>query len=47
MWKAMYVEEIVHLIGYCDCNSFVRAFNSWTGVSVWQYKNEIRSKQLN
>lgn len=39
-------EEIAYLIGYCDCNSFIRAFNSWTGIPVSQYKNEIRSRQL-
>lgn len=39
-------EEIAYLIGYCDCNSFIRAFNSWTGIPVSQYKKEIRSRQL-
>lgn len=37
-------EEIAYLIGYCDCNSFVRAFNSWTGISLSEYKKEIANK---
>lgn len=39
-------EEIAYLIGYCDCNSFIRAFSTWTGMSISQYKNEMRKNQI-
>lgn len=39
-------EEIAYLIGYCDCNSFVRAFNSWTGIPISQYKRQINKKRI-
>lgn len=40
------IEEVAKKIGYCDCNSFIRAFNSWTGISISQYKKEILKKRV-
>lgn len=36
------LEEISYLIGYSEVNAFSRAFKSWTGMSIMEYrKNEI------
>jgi AraC-like DNA-binding protein len=32
--------EISFLLGYQDCNSFLRAFKSWTGTTPGEYRNE-------
>ena len=34
-------EEIAFLLGYQEHNSFLRAFSTWTGVSVSEYKKKI------
>ena len=35
------VEDIAYLLGYQDINSFLRAFNTWTGMSVSSYKKNL------
>lgn len=32
-------DDIAFLIGYSDTNSFIRAFKSWTGMTITQYRN--------
>ena len=34
-------DDIAYLLGYQDLNSFVRAFNAWTGMTVSKYKREL------
>ncbi|WP_200773552.1 MULTISPECIES: AraC family transcriptional regulator [Gemella] len=34
----MSVDDIAFLLGYLETNSFLRAFNTWTGMSVGEYK---------
>jgi len=31
--------DIVFLLGYQELNSFLRAFNVWTGMSVTEYRS--------
>lgn len=35
-------DDIAYLLGYQDVNSFVRAFHIWTGITISEYKNQIR-----
>lgn len=34
-------DDIAYLLGYQDLNSFVRAFNVWTGMTVSEYKRGL------
>ena len=34
-------DEIAFLLGYQEINSFLRAFNVWTGMSITEYKTQI------
>ena len=36
----MTIDEIAFLIGYADTNSFVRAFKTWTGMTITEYRNK-------
>lgn len=40
----MTTDDIAYLLGYQDLNSFLRAFNLWTGMTIKKYK---RKPQLN
>lgn len=35
-------DDIAYLLGYQDLNSFIRAFNIWTGMTVSEYKKAVR-----
>ncbi len=37
----MTTDDIAFLLGYSDMNSFVRAFKSWTDMSITQYKKTL------
>ena len=37
-------EDIAFLLGYQELNSFLRAFNTWTGMSVSEYRNKKEDK---
>lgn len=39
---SMTSKEISYLLGFDDSNSFYRAFKSWTGQTVQEYKNALR-----
>lgn len=34
-------DDIAYLLGYQDLNSFIRAFNIWTGMTVSEYKKAV------
>ncbi|WP_297635962.1 helix-turn-helix transcriptional regulator [uncultured Clostridium sp.] len=36
----MTIDDIAYLIGYSDTNSFVRAFKTWTGMTIREYRNK-------
>ncbi len=36
--SGMVSDEVAHLLGYDELNSFLRAFASWTGTSVTDYR---------
>lgn len=36
-------DDIAYLLGYQDLNSFVRAFNIWTGMTISEYKKKINN----
>ncbi|WP_297521873.1 helix-turn-helix transcriptional regulator [uncultured Clostridium sp.] len=36
-------DDIAFLIGYSDANSFIRAFKSWTGMTITEYKEKYIS----
>ncbi|OBZ07588.1 AraC family transcriptional regulator [Bacillus sp. FJAT-27264] len=38
--SGMLSDEIAYLLGYQDLNSFVRAFHSWTGMTISEYKRQ-------
>ena len=33
-------EDIAYLLGYQDSNSFIRAFQMWTGVTISEYRKK-------
>ena len=33
-------DEIAYLLGYAELNSFLRAFNVWTGMSPSEYRRK-------
>lgn len=35
-------EDIAYLLGYQDLNSFFRAFSLWTGMTVTEYRQQIK-----
>lgn len=35
-------DEIAFLLGYQEINSFLRAFNVWTGMSITEYKTQMK-----
>ena len=37
----MTTNDIAYLLGYQELNSFLRAFSSWTGKSITEYKEEM------
>ena len=36
--------DIAFLIGYADANSFIRAFKSWTGMTITEYRKKYSTK---
>ncbi|MCV6639300.1 AraC family transcriptional regulator ligand-binding domain-containing protein [Candidatus Albibeggiatoa sp. nov. NOAA] len=42
--SAMAAGEISFLLGFQDTNSFIRAFNSWTGKTPKQFRNEVTNQ---
>ena len=36
----MRTDEIAYLLGYAELNSFLRAFNVWTGTSPGEYRKQ-------
>ena len=38
--KELSIDEIAYLVGYTETSSFYRAFKSWTGKTVLQYRKE-------
>jgi len=35
-------DDIAYLLGYQDLNSFLRAFCLWTGMTISEYKRNMR-----
>jgi AraC-like DNA-binding protein len=42
--QTMSNDEIAFLIGYSDANAFSRAFRSWTGMTVGDYREQFESR---
>lgn len=40
-------DDIAFLIGYADTNSFIRAFKSWTGMTITEYRNKVNINKIN
>lgn len=40
--KNLTLEEIAYLVGYSDVSSFSRAFKKWSGMTISDYRTEIR-----
>lgn len=40
--KNLTLEEIAYLVGYSDVSSFSRAFKKWSGMTISDYRKEIR-----
>lgn len=38
----MTTNDIAYLLGYQELNSFLRAFTSWTGISITEYKKQMQ-----
>lgn len=38
----MTTSDIAYLLGYQELNSFLRAFNIWKGMSISEYRENIR-----
>ena len=37
-------DDIAFLLGYQDLNSFLRAFQIWTGITITEYKKSLQKK---
>ena len=42
--KTINNNDIAFLIGYADSNSFIRAFKSWTGMTITEYREKYSNK---
>lgn len=40
----MISDDIAFLLGYQDLNSFLRAFQTWTGMTITEYKKSLQKK---
>lgn len=40
---SMRTDEIAFMLGYAEPNSFLRAFNSWTGSTLSEYRKQQQS----
>lgn len=36
-------DEIAYLLGYLEVNSFLRAFTLWTGISLSDYRQQLKA----
>ena len=44
--KELSINEIAYLVGYTEISSFYRAFKSWTGKTVSQYRKEKKNTDI-
>ena len=44
--KELSINEIAYLVGYTEISSFYRAFKSWTGKTVLQYRKEKKNTDI-